>query len=250
MTLHGPYTLAQRVAAWSVHAFTASAAVVGLLTLYAIYQQEYINALWWMGLAVFIDAIDGTFARLFHVKSVCPKIDGALLDNIVDYLNYVITPCFLFLLDKDLLPDGWRLFIVAAIALASSYQFTQSDAKTPDHFFKGFPSYWNIVAFYLILFTTSSLTNAVILLTCVVLVFVPIKYVYPSRLDYLTSLPWLRKLMLVASITYGIVSIALLWTFPDKHPLLLFYTLAYIIFYLGFSLYRTVVPMPHTEHLA
>lgn len=242
--LKGPYTLVQKTAAWLVHALTASTAVVGLLTLYAIYQGEYITALWWMGLAIFIDAIDGTFARLCHVKSVCPRIDGAMLDNIVDFVNYVITPCFLFLLDKPLLPDGWRLWIVAAIALASSYQFTQSDAKTADHFFKGFPSYWNIVAFYLILFATSPVINACILLTCVVLVFVPIKYVYPSRLDYLTSLPWLRKMMLLASLTYGVVSVALLWTYPEKHSALLLYTLAYIVFYLGFSLYRTFIPLP------
>ena len=147
------------------------------------------------------------------------------------------------MMDKELLPSSVRLWIVGAIALASSYQFTQSDAKTADHFFKGFPSYWNIVAFYLILFTTSPITNAIILITCVILVFVPIKYVYPSRLDYLTELPWLRKLMLVASMLYGVVSVALLWTYPNPNALLLFYTLAYISFYLGFSLYRTFVPL-------
>ncbi len=52
------------------------------------------------GIAVTIDAVDGTFARLVGVKEVLPIFDGALLDNIVDYLNYVVTPCF-FILTKQ-----------------------------------------------------------------------------------------------------------------------------------------------------
>ncbi len=99
------------------------------------------------------------------------------------------------------------------------------------------------MAFYLILFNTSPAVNAFVLLTCVVLVFVPIKYVYPSRMDYLTSLSWLRRLMLLASILYGVVSVILLWTFPHKHPVLLAYSLAYILVYMGFSIYRTFKPL-------
>ena len=77
--------------AWAVHVFTASAAFVGILTLVKIYHQQYLHALWLMGITVFIDAVDGSFARLVSVKKVLPKIDGALLDNIVDYLNFFPT---------------------------------------------------------------------------------------------------------------------------------------------------------------
>ena len=49
------------------------------------------------------------------------------------------------------LPDGPAGGVVAAIPLlASCYQFCRTDAKTDDHFFLGFPSYWNIVAFYVV----------------------------------------------------------------------------------------------------
>lgn len=82
------------VAAWSVHLFTASAACIGVFSLVKIYQHEYIFALWLMFITVVIDAVDGSLARLVNIKKILPKIDGALLDNIVDYLNYVITPCF------------------------------------------------------------------------------------------------------------------------------------------------------------
>ena len=91
------YRPAQYFSAWIVHIFTGSGAFIGLWSLFKIHEHEYVFALWLMANTVVIDAIDGTFARLVHVKSVLPKIDGTLLDNIVDFLNYVIAPCFFLL---------------------------------------------------------------------------------------------------------------------------------------------------------
>ena len=175
------------IAAWAVHIFTASAACIGVFTLEKIYQHEYTFALWLMAITVIIDAVDGTLARLVGVKKILPKIDGALLDNIMDYLNYVITPCFFLLVKPDMLPNDYAIFIIAAITITSAYQFCQDDAKTPDHFFKGFPCYWNIAVFYMYIFNTSMIFNAILLSIFCVLIFVPVKYVYPSRLDYLTD---------------------------------------------------------------
>ena len=237
------FSLGRYVAAWCVHALTASTAIIGVLTLLAISRHQYIEALWWMASAIVIDAIDGSFARLVEVKKVLPNIDGALLDNIVDYLNYVITPCFLLVIHPDMLPAHWQWFVVSCIALSSAYQFTQADAKTPDHFFKGFPSYWNIIVFYLFLFDTTANTNGLILVFLSIMVFIPIKYVYPSRMDYLTELPWLKVTMLLCTILYGINSGLLLWDYPDKHAVFVSYSFAYVIFYLGFSLFRTYVPL-------
>lgn len=233
----------RKFAAWLVHLLTASTAVIGVLTLLAIHEQRFVDALWWMCAAILIDAIDGTFARGLHVKKFIPSIDGALLDNIVDYLNYVITPCFFLMLNESMLPSASKLLVVTLICLSSAYQFTQMDAKTPDHFFKGFPSYWNIVLLYLFIFHTPMLFNAWFLVILAILVFVPIKYVYPSRLDYLTELPWLRVTMFIASICYGLASAGLLYTYPSKHPLIVFYVFAYMIFYFGFSLFRTYYPL-------
>lgn len=241
-----PQTLLYRprqLVAWLVHLLTASTAIIGLLTLYAIYHHDFIQALWWMSAAIVIDAVDGTFARFVNVKKFIPQIDGALLDNIADYLNYVITPCFFLLINDTMLPASWKLIVISAITLASAYQFTQADAKTPDHFFKGFPCYWNIIVMYLFLFQTDAVVNTATLLILTILVFVPIKYVYPSRLDYLTELPWLRKTMLFSSILYGLVSGFLLWLHPQKPLLLVTYSFAYILFYIGFSIFRTFRPL-------
>jgi len=230
-------------AAWLVHIFTASATCIGVFTLAKIYQHEYIFALWLMAITVFIDAVDGSLARLVHVKTILPKIDGALLDNIVDYLNYVITPCFFLLVKPNMLPDEYSLILIAAITITSSYQFCQSDAKTPDHFFKGFPCYWNFALFYMFIFNTSASANAIILAILSILIFVPVKYVYPSRLDYLTDSRILKALMHCCSIIYGISSLCLLINYPNTNTLWLTLSLSYVGMYLFLSFYRTYYPM-------
>ena len=228
--------------AYMVHAFTALGAVLGLLTLYAIYKQEYILTFWYMAGTIVIDAVDGTLARLVDIKKIAPRIDGELLDNIIDYLNYVITPAF-FLMTADLLPPSWILVVPALVVLASAYQFTQSDAKTADHFFKGFPDYWNIVVFYLFVWHTSPQLNVWLLLALVVLVFVPIKYVYPSRMEYVTGSNNLRHILLLATILWGIVTAAMLVTYPQINPWFNYYSFGYCAFYALLSLYRTFIPM-------
>ncbi len=231
------------IAAWAVHLFTASAACVGVFTLVKIYQHEYVFALWLMAITVFIDAIDGSLARLVRVKSILPKLDGTLLDNIMDYLNYVITPCFFLLAKPDMIPSSFSIPLIAAITVASAYQFCQSDAKTPDHFFKGFPCYWNIAVFYMFIFSTSMAFNALILSILCVLIFVPVKYVYPSRLDYLTNSKPLKIFMHCCSIIYGISSAYLLLDYPDTNHVWLSLSLGYIGMYLILSFYRTYSPL-------
>ncbi len=229
--------------AWLVHLLTASTAVIGLLTLNAIALHHYILAFYLMGAAIFIDAIDGTLARFVNVKKYAAKIDGTLLDNIVDFINYVITPCFMLLSAPNMLHSAHRWILVGAIALASCYQFSQCDAKTEDHFFKGFPCYWNIVVFYLFIFSTSVLFNEIVLLILCILVFVPIKYVYPSRLDYLTTSAWLKRVMQVASILYGVSCLLIIYQYPKLSTINLAYSAGYIIFYLWFSIIRTLYPL-------
>ncbi|MBA2651573.1 MAG: CDP-alcohol phosphatidyltransferase family protein [Tatlockia sp.] len=237
------YHPAHYLVAWAVHAFTASAACFGILTLISIYQHDYVQALWFMAIAVVIDAVDGTLARLVRVKSVLPNIDGALLDNIVDYLNYVITPCFFLFVKSDMLPPHFLLVIIIAITITSSYQFCQADAKTADHFFKGFPCYWNIAVFYMFIFDTSMYTNALILSVLCILIFVPIKYVYPSRLDYLTESTPLKIMMHSFSLIYGISSAVILWNYPHRDSFWLALSIGYIVMYLSLSLFRTCSPM-------
>ena len=118
-----------------------------------------------MGAAVFVDSFDGIIARRAHVKEVLPDFDGELLDNILDFLNYAFVPAF-FLSQADLLPGNIGLVGAVLILLSSAYQFCQNDAKTDDHYFKGFPSYWNIMVFYMFILSLNGWINlATIVLT-------------------------------------------------------------------------------------
>ncbi|MFP6630873.1 MAG: CDP-alcohol phosphatidyltransferase family protein [Myxococcota bacterium] len=166
------------VLAWGVHFFTASGAVVGALALLAISAGELDNAALLMLFALFIDAVDGSLARAVGVSEVLPDVDGRRLDDIVDFLNFVIVPV-VFMTSAGSLPGwGW----VAAPILASAYGFSQASAKTEDDFFLGWPSYWNVVALYCWLLDLSTTTGAFWLVVCSIGIFLPFKYVYPSKM--------------------------------------------------------------------
>ncbi len=235
-------SLLQRVLAWSVHLITASGAVFGLFALHAIHEERWLIAFWLMGAAVLVDGIDGTLARRFKTKTLASKVDGAMLDNIVDFLNYVIVPGF-FLIEAELLPPLVRLPLAGLITLCSAYQFCQVDAKTDDHFFKGFPSYWNIVVFYLFLWQLQPLYNALILAFLCVLVFLPIKYIYPSRMEYLSERQILRTGMLGLTLLWGVGSSWLLFHYPRPQHQVTIFLIAYMILYIGASIYRQIVPL-------
>lgn len=235
-------TKSQQILAWLVHAFTGIGAIVGVYAVDAIYHHQFILALWLMGAAIIVDAVDGTFARWLDVKNVLPDFDGELLDNIIDYFNYVLVPA-IFILMSPVCQGALAPLAAAIVTLASCYQFCQNDAKTQDHFFKGFPSFWNIVVFYLFFLQTSSLLNFIVLMILVILVFVPIKYIYPSRLEYLTKSPLLQTGMLAATIIWGAATLGLLWLFPEQSLILMIISVAYIILYFGASLYRTINPL-------
>ena len=223
----------ERLAAWSVHAYTASGSVLALLMVHFAYQGEVETVLWLFLAAMVVDGSDGILARHFRVKAVVPQIDGALLDNIVDYLTYAFAPMVL-LWASGYLPDGaWGGVVAAAPLVASCYQFTRADAKTDDHFFLGFPSYWNVVAFYVVVFELGVTATTALVLVFAVLVFVPIKYVYPSRTETLWYLN--MTLTTIWLVLFGVIVASL----PDAPLVLVLLSVAYMAYYVALSLWLT-----------
>jgi len=110
--------------------------------------------------------------------------------------------------------------------VASGYGFCHVEAKTDDHYFRGFPSYWNLVAFYLYCLDLGTLAGTLIVALFAVMVFVPIKYIYPNRTGPL------RAVTLTLAIVWGVVTLALLAALPAKHPALLAVSLSFIAYYL------------------
>jgi phosphatidylcholine synthase len=182
-----------------------------------------------MAYTIVIDAIDGTLARAVRVKEVIPWIDGSRLDDVVDYFTYVLVPAF-FLVQMNLLPAGWALPVVALMVIASGYGFSQTTAKTADHFFTGFPSYWNIVALYLYIFAVPAGASAATLIVLSVLVFVRIGYIYPSRT------PVLRRLTVAFGSAWAASVAALIAWLPSPPRSLAIASLAFPVYYIVLSL--------------
>jgi len=221
------------ISAWLVHLFTASGAVFGLLAIRATAESEYIEALIWMAVTCAIDGVDGTLARKFRVKQYVPQFDGALLDNIMDYFTYVLVPAY-FLLHVEVLPKSWRLPLAFVILLASAYQFCRVDAKTPDHTFTGFPSYWNVAVFYLYLLDWPWQVNAALLILCAVGVFIPVRYLYPSRT------PILKPLNIALGLVWATLLLVALYRYPEGHESVVLLSFFYIIYYFVFSIWLTL----------
>ena len=224
----------ERVWAWLVHAYTTAGVVLALLMVHFAYQGEVRTVLWLFLAAMVVDGTDGMLARRWRVKELVPWFDGALLDNIVDYITYAFAPMVL-LWSCGYLPEGaWGGVCAAVPLLASCYQFCRADAKTDDHFFLGFPSYWNVVAFYAIVLDVGRTGVAIALIVLTVLVFVPVRYVYPSR----TRL--LRGLNLALAGTWLVTYAVLLAQYPHPNPIVVALSLGYLVYYVGLSLYLTV----------
>ena len=216
-------------AAWGVHLFTATGAVWGLLSILAIFEGDFRKMIFWIVIAVLVDGLDGGLARLANVKKYADGIDGALLDNILDYLNYVMVPA-LFIIKAEIIPENLRLFGACSILLTSAYQFTQTDAKTENHEFKGFPSYWNVAVLYMLLMKLSPWFNFAALMLLNILVFVPVKYIYPSRNTYL------KTLTNILTWAYAAVGVWGLSQYPNQPDWVVWSSFIYVAYYIGLSL--------------
>jgi phosphatidylcholine synthase len=226
-------TAIQSIAAWSVHAFTASGAVLGVMALQEIEHKHWRIFFVLLAAAVAIDAFDGTLARWFRVKERVPSIDGALLDNIVDYFTYVLVPAA-FVLQGGYFTEAGSFAAAAMMAISSAYQFAQVDAKTDDHYFKGWPSYWNIVVLYIVLLGPSPEACFRIVLFFTVLVFVPVKYLYPSRTTRL------RVPTLLFSILWAIAMLVLIVQLPNPSMWLVWTSLLFVVYYIAASFWITI----------
>jgi phosphatidylcholine synthase len=172
----------RQLLAWGVHLYTASGllAAAGIAVLIVRGQAgTYHWAFWLMLIATLIDATDGTLARLVRVKEVLPGFDGRRLDDLVDFLTYATLP-LLLIWRAGLLPEGQGGWLLLPL-LASAYGFSQVAAKTADGYFLGFPSYWNLIAFYLYALRPPGWLTVVVLTGFAVLTFIPCRYLYPSQ---------------------------------------------------------------------
>ena len=195
-----------------VHVFTALGVVFGFLALLATVGGKIPEAFLWLAFALFVDGVDGTLARAVNVKQNTPEIDGAILDNIIDYLNYVVVPVFIFY-SLGMAPEQYLLLSCIAILLVSCFTFINTNIKTDDFYFSGFPAIWNIVVLYFYILESSEFTNFIFVILFCVLTFIPFKYVHPFRVVEF------RKITLMITSIWMITTTILLFDLSFSNPI-------------------------------
>jgi phosphatidylcholine synthase len=221
--------------AWLVHGFTACGAVLALLAMAAVEAGQWHQALIWLFAALVVDGIDGTLARKARVGAVLPRIQGEVLDLVIDYLTYVFVPAML-IWRAGLVPAPLAPILAGAILVSALYVFARTDMKTDDGYFRGFPALWNLVAFYLLVAAPGAEVGAGVVALLVVLTFAPIHFIHPFRAHDFGRWPALLALVWAAA------SAALLWPGwePPLERVLLIASLAAAIPFVAFGLVRSV----------
>jgi len=221
--------------AWLVHGYTAlglvMAGVVAVLIVHGT-DSAFRAAFLLLGLAMAVDATDGWLARRVGVEEAIPWFDGRRLDDIIDFHTYTSLP--LLLLWRAGVLEGALAWILLLPLLASAYGFSRVDAKTEDGYFLGFPSYWNVVTFYLFFLALPPAAATAILLAFSVLTVVPSRYLAPSRpgpLSRTSNLLGAAWGLLVMAILVGMV----------EGPAWVVGSLFFPLFYLGASWWVSLV---------
>ena len=179
-------TSALITAAFAVHVFTACGAACALLALVAAVRGEWPAMFAWLGLALFIDGVDGTLARWLHVAKLLPRWSGDVLDLVVDILNYVFVPAYA-LAASGLLPERFAIALGILIAVTGSLYFADRLMKTSDYYFRGFPALWNVAAFYLFILKPGPWASATAVVALAALTFVPFHVIHPMRIAHLRA---------------------------------------------------------------
>lgn len=175
--------------AFAVHVFTACGAACAFLALLAAVRQAWPNMFVWLGVAVLIDGIDGTFARRLRVAEVLPRWSGDVLDLVVDILTYVFVPAYA-LAASGLLPRSLSTALGLLVAVTGSLYFADRNMKTPDYYFRGFPAAWNIAVFYLFVLKPPNWMSAVAVVALSALTFLPVHFIHPIRILHMRAVTW------------------------------------------------------------
>ncbi len=198
-----------RRAGYVLHFFTATGAAAGLVALQAVFNNQWRSALIWLIVCQVLDGLDGPIARKLDVTIHAPRIDGHILDLVVDYLTCVVVPVAL-LARLNLLPNHFQIWVAGAIFISSALWFARTDQETDDHWFNGFPAVWNLaVPSFLIMDATTRTVMIFSLLLCAL-------QLTTIKIPHLMRVRWMRNLTLPLTIMYLINLTWLSWGYSDN----------------------------------
>lgn len=233
--------------AWAVHAFTTCGIVAGFLALVSVLKGDAVAAFVWLGIALFVDGIDGTLARKARVLEYTPNFDGRTLDNVIDFFTYVAVPALMVYwfnmvpVPYFFEPSTWSLICAATIMAVSCYTFANVGMKSDDYYFVGFPAIWNVVVLYFYVIETGWQVNLITIVALSILTFVPIKFVHPLRVTH-----W-REITIPMTVLWAAMTLSLVIGSKDKGPADAVYKVqlwvwgATSIYFAAISLWRTFI---------
>ena len=175
------------IRAFSVHILTATGSYMAFLALVAAAEGRFVDLWWWLGVAMLIDGIDGPIARKLNVKEVLPNWSGVMLDNVIDYVTYVLIPAFA-LYQSGMIGEPLSFVAAGLIVVSSAIYYADMGMKTDENFFSGFPVAWNMLVFTLFVTHPSEIVALGIVLAAVVMTFLPINFLHPVRVERLRPL--------------------------------------------------------------
>ncbi len=197
----------------AVHFLTALGAICGLLALHHTVNHEWKQVFLWLGVAAIIDAVDGPLARKVQVEQSLPRFSGARLDLVVDYFNYCVVPAFI-VWESGLAGEGFGLFAGSVILLSSLFHFADSNSKTKDGFFVGFPAIWNVVCLYFFVFAPGSALVLAVILALAAATFIPMKWLHPVRVQRWRGLTMAIMLIWAVAALHEVIQ-----DFPGTQPM-------------------------------
>ena len=201
----------KKLAAWSVHLFTASGLLAGFMGLLAAVEGDYREAMFWLLATLVIDGIDGTFARMANVGEVLPQVSGKTIDYVIDFFTYAILPAYLFWVAIDM-PDTPRLIGSFLMLMSAAIYYGLEGMVSEDgKHFVGFPVMWNMVV-YVYIFVLPEMVWTVLLglnIFFAIIHFVPILFPYPSR----GGRWWMVTLF--ATVAFILSAVVNVWYYPE-----------------------------------
>ncbi|UXY51826.1 phosphatidylcholine synthase [Pseudomonas tohonis] len=220
--------------AWSAHGVTATGVVLALMAILALFDNQPRDCLLWLGAALLVDGLDGSFARKVQTSTMLPNFDGSTLDLVIDYLTYVFIPA-LFIYRYVPLPDYTVLPTVSLILVSSLFCFCNLNMKSSDNYFVGFPAAWNVVALYLYLIDLPPVASFAIICVLAALTLTKLKFLHPFRV---------RKLMplnITVTFVWMLSSMFLIIQYPDLKSMMVALWGLSSAYFVGVCLWRSLM---------
>lgn len=202
---HAPLsvTRAERGQAWAVHLFTTVGIIFGGLALQAVLDDRPDLAIVYLMVTIVIDGVDGPIARALGVKERVPRINGYVLDLIIDFTTNAIVPAA-FMYQFEIVPrNAFGLGVLGLMVLTSAIWFSRNDMMTDDNFFRGFPAAWNMIGPLLFLIDANATVGVITTIVLSLSQLTNMPYPHIMRATFLRPVTLTAAILWLAGLIYG-----------------------------------------------